>query len=537
MDMTNIPRKYLLGLIGVMLVILITIVTVNPGNFAFRDATDYDAQRKIVEDEVRQYQALLDAIQPNYLASQQLLEKIATEDIVRTEVNAALNANQKVVIPTVADSEIVIESRTDKAAVVDYLNRLGSMITNHNEQTQVAVNQTFADSADVAQILAAQQQTKTLANNIRGMPVPRDATEMHKAYITTFDTFSSFLNTAGSYSQGTALEPWPQIYGQYTVIDNKLGAAQSEFTRLSNKFSLTPEDFNIAANGNDNAHNNDGLVFINTANAQIGFGVQLVTDIWAKAEAGIRAGLARSFAKFATTMLAKLVAQIEKSFAIASQLYYSQDLGRYYSVEYMKKFVADPTEQDIIQKFLPQYFCVDPNPGELRQIFTAKARANQGTDLVLDPNDPQFLTKLAKLGGDERNYPEWWEDYYTTLANQTRSSAESAATKEVLSPGLKSGRDLVNGQINKTMASIFNTQEAAISGTIQLGTSNADNAISQIVAGIVENMVNQFVFTPIGGGTAGGNGIGIIKEQNVCLRTAQINPIAPIAQTNYQPEN
>ncbi len=536
MDMTNIPRKYLLGLIGVMLVILVTLVYVNPGSFVFRDNTDYDAQRKIAEEEARQYQALLDAIQPDYVASQQLLEKIATEDIVRKEVETALNVDQKVSLPTVSDSEIAIQSRSDKAAVVDYLNRLGSMITNYNDETQVAVNQTFGDNADAVQILTAQQKTKALANNIRGVAVPKDAIGMHKAYIAAFDTFGSFLSTAANYSQGTATEPWPQVYGQYSIIDNKLGAAQTEFNQLSSKFALTPKDFEVASSGSENT-SNGGLAFIKTANAQFGpLGTQLVIDIKAAAEVGIRTGLARSFAKFATTMLDKLVAHIEKSFAIASQLYYSQDLGRYYSVEYMKKFVADPTEQDIIQKFLPQYFCVNTNPEELKQIFTAKARANQGTDIVLDPNDPQFLTKLARLGGDEKNYPEWWEDYYTTLANQTRSAAESAATKEVLSPGLKSGRDLVTGQINKTMSAIFNTQQAAISGTIQLGTNNAENVASQIVAGIVENMVNKFVFTPIGAGSSGGNGISIIKEQNVCLRTPQMNPIAPVGSSNYTAE-
>ena len=98
----------------------------------------------------------------------------------------------------------------------------------------------------------------------------------------------------------------------------------------------------------------------------------------------------------------------------------------------MKKFVSDPLDQDIIQKFLPQYFCVNPTGGELKQIFTAKAKANQGTDIVIDPNDPQYLQKLARLGGDEKNYTGWWEDYYTSLALQTQAQAEAAATKEVL---------------------------------------------------------------------------------------------------------
>jgi hypothetical protein len=199
----------------------------------------------------------------------------------------------------------------------------------------------------------------------------------------------------------------------------------------------------------------------------------------------------------------------------------------------MKKFVADPTEQDIIQKFLPQYFCVDAKPGELKKIYVAKARTNQGSNIVIDPNDPHFLDKLAQLGGDEKNYPNWWEEYYTTLASTAQQQADQAATKEVLSPGLKSGRDIISGQINKTMSTIFNTQSAAISGTIQLGTSNADNPISTLVAGITESLINKFVFTPIGAGASAG-GVGVLGEANVCLKVPQIKPITPIPQTTYQ---
>ncbi len=527
MDFTNTPRKYLIGFILVIVLILAMITSLNPGTLMFRDPTDYDAQRKVAEAEAQQYNELLASLEPNYEASQQLLEKIATEDIVKKEVETALKINQKVTIPTVADSEFTIAPRGDRPAMVDYVTRLGSIFENYNTETELARNQVYGDSADSNQIVAARAKTERLAQNLRGLPVPAEALPIQKAYLVAYDSYESFLNTAAEYAKGINPEPWDENYNNYRVIDNRLAVANIELDKLSKKYALDlpmPED--LLANSN----RSEGFSIVKTANAQIG--ITTVIDIKAAAEVGIRAGLARSFAKFATTMLDKLVGHIEKSFAIASQLYYSQDLGRYYSVEYMKKFVADPTEQDIIQKFLPQYFCVNPKAGELKQIFTAKARANQGSDIVIDPNDPQFLDKLARLGGDARNYPQWWEEYYTTLAAQTQQAAEAAATKEVLSPGLKSGRDIVTGQINKTMSSIFNVQQAAISGSIQLGTSNAENVVSQIVAGIVENMVNKFVFTPISGGaSSGGGGIGVIGEKNVCLNTAQLKPIVSVPST------
>lgn len=508
-----------------MIVALLSITVINPGSLVFKDTTDYEAQKKIAAEQAKQYEQLLASVSPNYEASQQLLKKIASEDIIREEVESTLNVNQRVVVPTIPNSDLVLTQRNDRAEVADYVSKLGSMINNYNEAAQPGLAQTFAENSDATVINNSASATKSLADNIRGLPVPSDAVEMHKAYLVAYETYGSFLNTAAQYSKGTNTEPWSTVYGQYSVIDNRLAVANTELNKLTQKYALNvpmPQDL---------AQNREGTSFglIKTANAQF-LPTQMVIDIKAAAEVGIRTGLARAFAKFATAMLDKLVGHIEKNFAIASQLYYSQDLGRYYSVEYMKKFVTDPLDQDIIQKFLPQYFCVNPSQKELKQIFTAKAAANQGADIVIDPADPQYLTKLAKLGGDEKNYSGWWEEYYTSLAATTQQEAQSAADKEVLSPGLKSGRDIVTGQINKTMSSIFNVQEAAISGTINLGTNNAENLVGNLVAGLVENMVNKFVFTPLGG-TSSGGGIGVIAETNVCLKVPQMKPIVPLPDT------
>lgn len=526
MNLSNTPRAYLLGLIAVMITILVTVTVADPASLVFKDSTDYAAQNKLAEENAKQYADLLASVEPNYEASQQLLEKIATEDIVRQQIESELNTDQKITIPVISDSQIKIADRNDKAAVTDYLNRLGSMVSNYNQDIQPGLNQVFGDNADQRLIDNAAISTKALADNIRGLPVPKDAVQMQKAYLATYQTYESFLGTAKQYSAGVQPEPWPSVYNQYAVIDNQTAVAGTEMKKLSTKYALNlPEPENLSLNTHSVFPS-----FIKTANAQFA-----VVDVQAAVIAGIKVGLARSFGKFAIAMLDKLVAHIEKSFAIASQLYYSQDLGRYYSVEYMKKFVTNPLEQDIIQKFLPQYFCINTGERELKKIFTAKAVVNQGSDIIINPNDPDFLQKLARLGGDPKNYGNWWEDYYMTLAAQTQQEAAAAATKEVTSTGLKSGRDLATGEINKTMAAIFNTQEAAIAGTINLGTNNTENAIGQLVAAVVENLVNKFVFTPLGAGTAGGGGISVIKETNVCLRTPQMKPIASIPNTPYDP--
>lgn len=518
MNISNIPRKYLLGTILIAVLVLVTVTAINPGSLIFKDTTDYEAQKKIAEQEAQYYEDLLASVSPDYEASQQLLKKIATEDIVREEVEVAMDVNQKVAVRTIPNSEIKISPRNDAPTVVEYMNAVGSMISNYNDAAESAAANVFDANADVSTIASASNKTGELIANIRGLPVPESAVEFHKSKILAYEKYADFLGVATAYAQGTETNPWPKVYGDYSAINSKLDTARSEFTKLSQKyaFDLSPQV------------DHSGLAFVKTA--QAGWPV---IDVWNVAWEGIKIGLASSFANFSIVMLDKLVAHIEKNFAIASQLYYSNELGRYYSVEYMKKFVSDPLDQDIIQKFLPQYFCVSPTKKELNQIFTAKARANQGTDIVLDPNDPQFLTKLARLGGDEKNYANWWEDYYTALAAQTKVEAESAATKEVTSPGNKSGRDIISGQINKTMASIFNVQEAAINNALGLGTSNADNPVSQVVAGVVQSLVNKFVFTPISGGSSSAGGIGVLVERDVCLSNPLIKPVTPLPESEY----
>ncbi len=513
MNLDNLHKKYLIGLILLVIVVLIVVTVVEPSAWNFRDNTNYDDLRKQAEAEQKAYEKLLADVQPNYLASQQFLEKIATEDIVRKEVETALKTNQQVVIPSVANSEIKIAARNDRATVVNYVTDLGSMLVNYNNIIEDNAAQVFDPNANSLALRKAQDDTMALVQNLRTLPVPADAVDLHKASIVTYEEYGQMLDTAAKYADGVEAEPWDEVYNDYSVIDNRFAVVKTEMAELTQKYSLQDVTIQIGSGP-----------FIKTAQAQFA-----VVDVEAVVREAIKVGLARAFGQFFVQMVDRLVGLIEKNFAIASQLYYSNELGRYYSVEYMKKFVDDPLDQEIITKFLPEYFCVPTNKQELKNIFTARARVNLGTDIVIDPADPLFLDKLARIGGDPKNYPDWWEGYFESLAANTQTAAQDAAAKEVISPGLKSGRDIIDGQINKTMSSIFNVQEAAIAGTINLGTNNTENIISSLVSGIVSNLVNKFVFTPIGGGQTGpGGGIGILKESNVCIRTPQIKPVTPL---------
>lgn len=516
-------KKISYAVIGLAIVALLVVTIWEPGQLSFKDRTDYDAATKAAQEELKLYQSFLAELNPNYAASQQLLKKIATEDIVRQQVEATLNTKQRIVVPQVATSELKVSTRKDAGFIINYLTDVNSMVANYRSAISSSINNLFVDNASTVDLQKGKAETAKFVASLKSVEVPASLVEMHKANLVSFQKYGEIFEDAASYSQGSVAEPWAEFYQNYAVIDNRLAVVNSELDKVAQQYAAAGE---LQATLN--------IPGIKTAQAQLAGVVTVTTDLKRDILEGIKIGLAKSFASFSIKMLDKLVAHIEKSFAIASQLYYSNELGRFYSVEYMKKFVSNPLDQDIIQKFLPEYFCVNPNKRELNQIFVAKARENIGSDLTINPNDPDFAQKLARLGSDEKNYPQWWEGYYESLAARTKAQADSAATKEVLSPGVKTGRDLVSNQVNKTVSAIFSVQEAAISGAINLGTNNTENPVGQLVAGVVENLVNKFVFTPISGGASGSGGIGIIQERNVCLDTAVIKPLIPLPASGYE---
>ncbi len=530
MNLENIPRKYLMGVILLTIVVLIVVTLVQPSGFLYRDKTDYDSLREQALREQQEYSALLASVKPNYEASKELLQEIASEELVRKEVVETLQANQSVVIPTISDQQLAIAERSDATTIEQYLTDFKSMASNYNQSVAPAATNIFGNSSiSTTEAIRAKDETNKFVNTLRSFEVPKDAVAVHKANIVTYEAYVNFFEAAAGYTSTIETDPWPEVYKNYAVINHSLTESNNQLNSLDQKFSLGLEKSYLPESSGF------GLI----PEAQALFGGLLVIDVQRIVVDGIKTGLARSFATFAVSMLDKFVSHIEKNFAIASQLYYSNELGRFYSLEYMQKFVSDPLDQAIIQKFLPEYFCIPKNKDDLRQIYQAKARENIGENIVMDPTDPDFFNKLAVLGTDEKNYPSWWGDYYETMAFQTQRQAESAASKEVVSPGLKSGRDLVSGQVNKTMSSILGVQEAAIAGTINLGTNNTENIVGALVASTIESLVNKFVFTPLSGGsgdgsTGGPGGLSVLIEKDVCLSNPLVKPIASVPQTNYE---
>lgn len=503
----------------VTMVILIIVTFVRPANFLFEDKTDYSARQKQNEAEQKEYKKYLDSLETSQQASQQLFKELVSEEDVRKTIEAELDINQKIPRPDIPTNTLQTIEQTGQDVLVEYFTKVVGMTLAENEQASGVLPGLFAPGvpADTFDQLSIRQNR--LVKDLRGLPVPKEALEYHKAQILAFEHYGNLIRSAQSYARNSNAISWPDVYRNYLIINDQISTANNAFAKLNNKYN-----FSAILNKNFAATSADSNL-VPTAEAVFGIGdtTIVVGNIPEAIWRAVREALARAFARFAIETLDKLVSSIESNFAIASQLYYSEALGQVYVNEYLNKHVNNPLDKDIIKRFIPEFFCLPQNREELTAIFTGKAKEYLGFDpTTLDPSDPDFYIKLAKSG----NYlasPDGQELYYRDLANQAASAASDAATKEVLSPGLKSPRDLVNNQITKTLSSIFNTQAAAISGSISLGTNNVENIVGQMVAGIIENLLNKFVFSGA-----------VLQEQAVCLSIPSSKPVIPSTPTDYE---
>ncbi len=513
----NREQKSYFVITVITIVALIVVTFWRPTGFEFGGNKNQNVQS--AQDEREQYTDYLASLQADSEASRELLKEIVTEDAVRADVELLLQTNQKIPTPDIPTSTLTVNEQTGAAPLTEYFTKSFGATLAHNEQVAQSVKSLFTPDTSPQVVQSLRARNESLVRDLRGISVPTEALAYHKAQILAFEHYGNVLESAEDFSRSSSSVSWSSVYRNYSIINNEIDAANIQFGGLNNKYKFSE------ALSNHFAVSSASSPFVHSADAIFGLGdfTIVVGDIPQEIWQAIRETLARSFARFAITMLDKVVTSVEANFAITSQLYYSEALGQLYTEEYLTKYIQDPLDQEVIKRFLPQYFCLPSNREELTGIFTQKAKDYLGYDPGnLDPSDPDFYLKLAKSGSFLAS-PQGQELYYKDLANQAGSAAAGAAAKEVLSPGLKSPRDLVNNQIQRTMASIFNTEAAAINGSIQLGTNNVETIVGQLVASVIENLLNKFVFSGA-----------VVQEQSACISAPLTKPVIPSEPTDYE---
>ena len=515
--------------VAVLIIILGVVSFWMRPNFIYNDSTDYSKVKNSQIDSAA-YQKYLQTLNIDPRASQEVFQEIISQDDVKSQVEADLNIGQPINPPQVADSQIKISNQSGQQAVIKYLTDSVTLLDNFNSQARPYSQQLFTQNKDNDNEL--QKQLQTQMGKLENVSVPKETVPMQKALVSSFMAFEQLVSLSQNYSVSDQTQPWPDVYGKYAAINDRLSFYDSELNRLADKYQLVslPITLHYAE-----LPGTGKFSLIPKASALFGIGDVAITvgDIPRIVREAIQDGLTASFAQFFGSFLQQMILKIESNYRISNFLYYSDALvSGQYADDYLNKYVTDNLDRQIIKKMLPQFSC-GKQDASLNQVFQLKAQQYLGFDpSTIDPKDPNFNSKMAKVG-DFLSSPQGWQIYYQDLAMAAESQAEKSAEQELLSPGLKTPRDISSHAIDLSISSIVGAQQASLSGLMNLGIGTASSFISKFVAQLTQTLMTQFVFRGASGGPRSGTQIGVLKEQPTCLAAAQVQAIVPISTTQY----
>jgi len=522
-------QKRYLATVVVLILILGLVSFWHKSDFRYKDTKDYSKPSQSVI-EANAYLDYLESLKIDPKASQELFEKVLTQDDVKKEVEAALEIDQTITPPAIDQKQIKTTAASGQQAVVDYLTATMGPITEYNGKAAGLNESLFAQDAAAAD--QAKAEFAGVYGKILGVDTPKEALDMQESLLTAYAAYGELLDSSKSYATGENVNPWPNVYRDYVVINDSLKKYGEEFKKLDDKYQLASlPDLHYVVSHEDVKKSGFSLIPVAHAGLIPGVPDLMITigDIPSLVKDGIEQGLAASFSQFMGSFIQQLIQKIESNYMVANFLYYSDALiNGQYANDYLNKYVADPLDRRIIKTFIPQFNCGQNQ--DLRPLFAAKANQYLGFDPEnLDPKDPDYYQKMAQVGNFLAS-PNGWATYYQSMADQAASEAEKAADKELTSSGLKTPRDIISNNIAKSINSIVSSERASLTALMQLGGQNAKSFISGFIAQLTQNLMNNFVFS----GVTGTDQPGVFKEQATCLAAAQIQLVVPVTGTKYQ---
>ncbi len=480
----------------------------------------------------QEYLKYLNTLKIDKQASKELFQTIITEEEIKQEVVKALSADKPVEMPVIGNEKIKISPTNTASAVSQYLTDSISDAYSFNNNTLGSTGNLFAtQNPSLGEI---KPKLDELQNKLYNLSVPKDAVALHKSLILAYSAYSDLLVSAQKYvpedySKNDAI--WPQVYKNYIIANTAANNYSTELNKLAGKYQIayvTVTDY-YADSGSQAGPKN---IFIPEAKAFLGLTWSFtIGDIPRIVMDSVKEGLQAAFLQFMGSMLNKLVTKIEQNYIITNFLYYTDALvNGQYTDDYLKKYVNDNLDRQIIKKFIPQFSCGQQNQ-DLKPVFQAKASEYLGFDpKTISTSDPDYYVKMSKVG----NYmasPEGWQQYYQSLAQTAQSEAQKAAENELSSSGLKTPRNTSANSISNSITSIVSAERASFAAILQLGINNAESIISATVAQLTQTLVNRFVFQGV---TGNGGGIGVLKEQATCVAAAVVSPVTALPLTEYQ---
>ncbi len=494
-------QKQIFGAAVLVIVILVIVSLSHKASFLYKDVP-----RKSTNQQ--EYTAYLNSLQIDPVASKNLYEDIISQDQVTQEAEDALSVSQKIEQPKIADSALHIVAKSTVQNVTSYF-KTHVLLSGDLKQSTTANSQLFLPGGDSTQVTALEDKNNQVLSQYYAIAVPSEAVPFQKAQLASLTAYADLIKIGKAYMADQSTNPWPELYKDYSIINDQTATALSEYAKLDKKYAITQSlnDTQMASS-----------MFMPTAQALVP-----VVDVKQISISLFQEALASGFAQFASAFLEKLITQIESNYKIANFLYYTDALvnGQYVD-DYLNKYVQGSLDKAMVKNFIPQFNCGSPQ--DMKTVFKAKAGQYLGFDPeTVSPNDPDYFSKMAKVG-NFLSSPSGWDLYYQDVAEQAQAQAEKSANNELTSSGLKTSRD-DTGAIASAVSSVNASLHSAMQSYFDLGVSNSRSTVGKLVGGLLQQFMGKFVFKGA-----------VLKEQQVCLSVPEVKPVVPGANVVLPPD-
>ncbi len=515
----------------VVLILILAIITAcSRGGFKFTENNGSNTATS-TPDQVaaaRAYLAYLRQTKTDPVASKQFFQEIVNEADIKQEVENDFQINQPIAPPVIDEKAIKVTNDSGQQAVVDYLNSTVAPALSFNNSAATFADRLFQDNGSSAASIASAQDE--LMAQLKGVAVPKEALAMHKAYLTVLEQNKDVLNLAAAYSSGQNSDPWSKLYHDNAIILDASTSYSNELNKLDKKYQLSAlPALKVFAE----SQKNSGNMLIPTAHAFLGITFNTtIGDVPRLIIQAVQAGLTSAFAQYLSSYLIKLAQKIENNYRISNFLYYSDALiAGQYSGDYLKKYVDNQFDRDVIMKMIPQFSCGNVDTAQMESIFKAKATDYLGFDpSTVNPSDPDFALKMAKAGSFLAQ-PAGWQEHYEEVAQAAQSAADKAAQLELTSGGLKTPRNAADAEIVTSVNTLLMGEGSGLKAIFDTSIRTSDNLIGAAVAKLSEQFFSSFLF---GGVTVNNQGqIGVLREQSTCISPGQMVFVIPPDSTQY----
>lgn len=487
----------------------------------------FDGSKQVVQNAVQKsdqnvYADYLKSVEVDKAASQKVFNDVIKPGDVQKQIEAALNTKQNIIYPEIPDTEIIIAKTKGRQAVVDYLVGLDDQLTHFSEQLSLTGTPSTDFNRHFSLVATAEPAAKQVAENLRGLPVPKDAALLHKSSIVAFDEVAHLLAILPKDDTGDDLSFAKDMYRTSVVLEHSFSTVRGEVARLAKALQISE----LPTGKNDGSF---GIIdtfggLIKTAHAFIAVPIApqpvvVIEDIPRTTEHTIRSLISYGFAIFAAVYGNTFLQKINDNYLVANVLYYSDALvATQYGNDYLAKYLPDGIDQAMVRVFIPQMSCGKYDP-KVKNISKQRAADYLGFDPAHIPyDDPNYMAKIA-ASATYFSRPQNWEQYYTDVAQLVEAAAQREVTREYLGP-TKAPRDpktlstvVSQDYVRKGVQAIFQSLPDTGSGMTE--------AIASILAKqLVQILLDKYLFK---GAT--------ITEQKVCLNTPTLNPVIPVGPT------